>query len=135
MLNRRCDQHRFLKPPVGYDLCTGIPALVGSLVPSRGLLRDREIFANLRLKLYLGYNDVPWHNPSIVAPSLHQLATQGIVLEQNYVQPKCAPSRAALLTGRWDASADYCSDQISINIHSKVFLSCPFYVNFSSFFK
>ena len=57
---------------------------------------------------------MPWHNPSIVAPSLHQLATQGIVLEQNYVQPKCAPSRAALLTGRWETSADYCSDQISI---------------------
>ena len=57
---------------------------------------------------------MPWHNPSIVAPSLHQLATQGVVLEQNYVQPKCAPSRAALLTGRWETFADYCSDQISI---------------------
>ena len=57
---------------------------------------------------------MPWHNPMIVAPSLHQLATQGIVLEQNYVQPKCAPSRAALLTGRWETFADYCSDQISI---------------------
>ena len=48
----------------------------------------------------LGYNDVPWHNPSIIAPHLHHLADQGVILEQNYVQPKCAPSRAALLTGR-----------------------------------
>lgn len=48
----------------------------------------------------LGYNDVPWHNPAIVAPHLQHLADQGVILEQNYVQPKCAPSRAALLTGR-----------------------------------
>ena len=41
----------------------------------------------------LGYNDVPWHNPAIIAPHLHHLADQGVVLEQNYVQPKCAPSR------------------------------------------
>ena len=47
----------------------------------------------------LGFNDVPWHNPTIIAPHLNELARQGVILEQNYVQPKCAPSRAALLTG------------------------------------
>ena len=47
----------------------------------------------------LGYNDVPWHNPTILSPHLHDLAKAGVILEQNYVQPKCAPSRAALLTG------------------------------------
>ena len=47
----------------------------------------------------LGYNDVPWHNPSVQAPHLQFLADNGVVLEQNYVQPKCAPSRAAILTG------------------------------------
>ena len=47
----------------------------------------------------LGYNDVPWHNPTIIAPTLQDLAKDGVILEQNYVQPKCSPSRAALLTG------------------------------------
>ena len=49
----------------------------------------------------LGWNDVPWHNPSVLAPHLNHLATSGVILEQHYVQPKCAPSRAALLTGRY----------------------------------
>ena len=49
----------------------------------------------------LGYNDVPWHNPRVLAPHLHHLARSGVILEQNYVLPKCAPSRAALLTGRY----------------------------------
>ena len=47
----------------------------------------------------LGYNDVPWHNPTIISPHLEYLARSGVILEQNYVQTKCAPSRAALLTG------------------------------------
>ena len=47
----------------------------------------------------LGYNDVPWHNPTIFAPHLLDLAKDGVILEQNYVQPKCSPSRAALMTG------------------------------------
>ena len=33
------------------------------------------------------------------APTMAGLAKQGVILEQNYVQPKCAPSRAALMTG------------------------------------
>lgn len=49
----------------------------------------------------LGYNDVPWHNPTVQAPNLASLAKQGVILEQNYVQSKCAPSRAALMTGRY----------------------------------
>ena len=36
---------------------------------------------------------------SLQAPTMASLAKQGVVLEQNYVQPKCAPSRAALMTG------------------------------------
>ena len=81
----------------------------------------------------LGFNDVPWHNPTMQvismggeivlflgiyetnpsfydmakgledgmfqAPTLANLAKEGVILEQNYVQPKCAPSRAALMTG------------------------------------
>ena len=47
----------------------------------------------------LGYNDVPWHNPTIISPHLQDLAKAGVILEQNYVQTKCSPSRAALMTG------------------------------------
>ena len=39
------------------------------------------------------------------APTMASLAKQGVILEQNYVQPKCAPSRAALMTGEtWHPS-------------------------------
>ena len=47
----------------------------------------------------LGYNDVSWNNPTILMPHLNQLANTGIRLEQHYSQTKCAPSRAALMTG------------------------------------
>ena len=49
----------------------------------------------------LGYNDVGYHNPNIISPNIDHLAWTGIRLEQNYVQPQCTPSRAALLTGMY----------------------------------
>ena len=67
----------------------------------------------------LGFNDVPWHNPKIIAPHLvagalsdypqirynfptlfqASLASSGLILESAYVQPVCTPTRSALLTG------------------------------------
>lgn len=47
----------------------------------------------------LGWNDVSWHNAAVKTPNLERLARQGVILDQNYVQPVCTPSRAALLTG------------------------------------
>ena len=59
--------HRFLKPPIGYGICTHIPILhlhlkcfnsvlnvkaLSGESSSRGLLCNCEIFVNLRLKLY-----------------------------------------------------------------------------------
>ena len=49
----------------------------------------------------LGYNDVSWHNPTIIMPTLDRLARTGIRLESHYSQPSCSPSRGALLTGRY----------------------------------
>ena len=46
-----------------------------------------------------GYNDVSWHDPSILSPNLESLAREGLIMEQSYVQPVCTPTRAALLTG------------------------------------
>ncbi|KAK7488810.1 hypothetical protein BaRGS_00019945 [Batillaria attramentaria] len=47
----------------------------------------------------LGWNDVGWHNPSMVTPTLSRLARQGVILDSAYVQPICTPSRASFLTG------------------------------------
>ena len=41
----------------------------------------------------LGYNDVSWHNPSIVSPNLERLAREGVIMEQSYVLPICTPTR------------------------------------------
>lgn len=48
-----------------------------------------------------GYNDVGYHNTNIFTPNIDQLARTGRILEQNYVQFYCTPSRAALLTGMY----------------------------------
>ncbi len=37
-------------------------------------------------------------------PNIEALARSGLILEQNYVQPTCSPSRTALLTGRLPCS-------------------------------
>ena len=49
----------------------------------------------------LGYHDVSWHNSQVLMPNLHNLAQAGIILDQHYSQATCAPSRGALLTGRY----------------------------------
>ena len=46
-----------------------------------------------------GYSDVSWNNPSMKTPVLDHLARDGVILDQFYSQPRCSPSRAALLTG------------------------------------
>lgn len=47
----------------------------------------------------LGWNDVSWHNPDIMMPTLDKLAQKGVILNSSYVQPQCSPSRGALMTG------------------------------------
>jgi arylsulfatase A len=49
-----------------------------------------------------GYGDVNLHgNGSIQTPFQNKLATEGIRLDNFYVSPVCAPTRASLLTGRY----------------------------------
>ena len=48
----------------------------------------------------LGFNDMPWNNPDIIAPNLHKLAKSGTIITDMYVQPVCTPSRSALMTSR-----------------------------------
>lgn len=47
----------------------------------------------------LGWADVSWHNPVMLTPVLEGLARRGVILDNFYTQPKCSPSRAALMTG------------------------------------
>lgn len=51
----------------------------------------------------LGFNNVGYHNPNILTPHINDLATskKGIILEQNYMQPLCTPSRSSLMTGMY----------------------------------
>eukprot|EP00794_Sanderia_malayensis_P019907 gene19907-21852_t len=50
----------------------------------------------------LGWSDVGYNNISgIKTPHIDQLANQGIILSNHYVQPLCSPSRASLLTGKY----------------------------------
>ncbi|KAI8515755.1 hypothetical protein Bbelb_065680 [Branchiostoma belcheri] len=47
----------------------------------------------------LGWNDVGWHNPDVKTPVLDQLAHDGVILNQTYVNYVCTPSRTAFMTG------------------------------------
>ncbi|KAH9499685.1 hypothetical protein Btru_074432 [Bulinus truncatus] len=47
----------------------------------------------------LGWNDVGYHNPDIISPTINNLAQSGIILNQSYVQTVCSPSRSAFFTG------------------------------------
>jgi arylsulfatase A-like enzyme len=49
----------------------------------------------------LGWADVGFRGSAIPTPNIDRLAETGAVLEQFYVEPICAPTRAALLTGRF----------------------------------
>jgi len=49
----------------------------------------------------LGFNDVGHHGGKIKTPSIDKLASEGVRLEQFYVQPVCSPTRSSLMTGRY----------------------------------
>jgi len=55
----------------------------------------------------LGWNDVPWHNTEVLMPNINTMAKSGLILDQSYSQPTCAPSRAALLTGYYPYRTGY----------------------------
>lgn len=48
----------------------------------------------------MGWNDVSFHGGAIPTPNLDRLAREGVQLDRFYTNPKCTPTRAALLTGR-----------------------------------
>ncbi|XP_078681478.1 arylsulfatase B-like isoform X2 [Branchiostoma floridae x Branchiostoma belcheri] len=48
-----------------------------------------------------GWNDIGYHDSFIQTPNLDRLASEGVKLENYYVQPICSPSREQLMTGRY----------------------------------
>lgn len=49
-----------------------------------------------------GWGDLSMNgNPDLSTPNIDQMASEGVVMEQFYVCPLCAPTRAELLTGRY----------------------------------
>jgi len=49
----------------------------------------------------LGWKDVGWHGAAIRTPNMDRLVSEGVELDQQYVQPVCTPTRTALMTGRY----------------------------------
>lgn len=50
-----------------------------------------------------GYGDVGLHgNPVLETPNVDSIARQGVRFTQFHVSPVCAPTRASLMTGRWN---------------------------------
>lgn len=49
----------------------------------------------------LGWSDVGFQGSVIHTPNIKRLATEGVILENYYVQPLCTPTRSTLMTGRY----------------------------------
>jgi arylsulfatase A-like enzyme len=50
-----------------------------------------------------GWGDLRFHgNGKIDTPTMDRLATAGARFDRFFVSPMCAPTRASLLTGRWN---------------------------------
>ncbi|XP_035826847.1 arylsulfatase J [Aplysia californica] len=48
-----------------------------------------------------GFNDIGYHGSQISTPTLDKLASDGVKLENYYVQPLCSPTRSQLMSGRY----------------------------------
>ena len=49
----------------------------------------------------LGHNGIGFRNPALRTPTLNRLGREGVLLEDFYTAPTCAPARASLMTSRW----------------------------------
>lgn len=67
-----------------------------------------------------GFNDIGYHSRDIRSPTLDKLASEGVRLENYYVQPLCTPSRSQLITGRSFTSSPYSHTILNVKSSSKV---------------
>ena len=54
-----------------------------------------------------GYQDVGYRGSNMLTPNIDSLATSGVILDNHYSTPLCAPTRAALMTGRYPIRTGY----------------------------
>ncbi|XP_070532400.1 arylsulfatase B-like isoform X2 [Ptychodera flava] len=52
----------------------------------------------------LGWDDVSWHNDQMITPNLQDLADNGVILDNMYVQTSCSPTRSCLMSGFYSAN-------------------------------
>ena len=55
-----------------------------------------------------GFHDIGYHGSEIKTPNLDKLASQGVKLENYYIQPICTPSRSQLMSGRYQVVNAIC---------------------------
>jgi len=82
-------------------------AIVAGIAASSGLIMATEPPRRPNVILIMtddqGWGDFSFHgNPVLKTPNLDQLAARGIELTQFYVSPVCSPTRASLMTGRYN---------------------------------
>merc|ERR1712137_393756 len=63
----------------------------------------------------LGFNDIGYNNPEVITPNINDLAANGVILDRNYVQPICTPSRTALLSGTYPYKIGLQGSPLGIN--------------------
>ena len=47
-----------------------------------------------------GHYDISYNNPDAPTPTLHQLASDGVILNRHYVYQYCSPTRSSFMSGR-----------------------------------
>lgn len=81
-------------------LSVGLLLLVAAAVPRAGAQEGPNVV--LVVTDDQGWGDVHTHgNEQLDTPNLDRLAAEGVRFDRFYVNPVCAPTRAALLTGRY----------------------------------
>jgi arylsulfatase A-like enzyme len=48
-----------------------------------------------------GFANIGYNNKTVLTPRTDELAADGVILGQYYVQPVCSPTRSVLMTGRY----------------------------------
>ena len=81
----------------------GLSAASIALSPVAGFAKKSTDKPNIVFILAddLGFKDVGYHGSRIKTPNIDKLASEGVRLEQFYVQSVCSPTRASLMTGRY----------------------------------